>query len=87
MTGQTEQGTKPHRFAVSVLMERRKVEGNPWIAESWRAVGVTVGAAAATASDGERPSCVVSGSGAAQYLWTGLTVELPQQQDHALPAG
>jgi hypothetical protein len=55
-------------------MERRKVAGNPWINESWRAIGVTVGAAR-TGGRG-RPDLVVSDAGADQYLWTGLRVEL-----------
>ena len=63
------------RFPVSVVMERREVKGNPWVSESWKAVGVTVGAGS-PASGGERPLRLVGGPGATQYLWTGLTVEL-----------
>ena len=75
MTNPTEPGGSGSRFPVSVLMERRKVEGNPWISESWKALGVTVGTGP-TAADCAGPLCLVSGAEAAQFLWTGLEVEL-----------
>jgi hypothetical protein len=64
----------PTRFPVTVLMERRNVDGNPWISERWKAVGVTVGAA--RANGGVNPVRVVSGPDGDQYLWSGLQVEL-----------
>ncbi len=78
----------PTRFPVNVLMERRRVSGNRWVTDSWRAVGVTVGGT--SMSDSNRADCrdaetgatptvpvpVVEGPDAAQYLWPGLHVEL-----------
>jgi len=61
-------------FAVAVLMERRKVSGNPWIDESWKAVGVTVGEMRAMKEG--NPIKVVDGADATQFLWSGLRVEL-----------
>ena len=63
------------RFPVSVVMERRSVQGNRWVSESWKAVGVAVGARTVAGGE-ENPLCLVSGRDASQYLWTGLTVEL-----------
>lgn len=74
MTSSSEPAAPATRFPVSVIMERRKVPNNPWISESWSAVGVTVGAAGD--GGGENPRLLVKGPSAAQYLWTGLTVEL-----------
>ena len=62
------------RFSVSVLMERRKVSGNRWIDESWKAVGVTVGGTETGEEVG--PIKVVDGADASQFLWSGLKVEL-----------
>lgn len=61
-------------FLVSVLMERRTVSGNPWIDESWKAVGVTVGATQNEVEGG--PVMVVDGADATQFLWSGFKVEL-----------
>lgn len=61
-------------FPVSVIMERRRISGNRWITESWHALGVTVGDLSGPGS-GE-PRLLVEGPRAAQYLWTGLRVEL-----------
>lgn len=55
-------------------MERRRVRDNPWVTESWKAVGVTVGAGRPDAS--AQPLPLVAGPDAAQFLWTGLIVEL-----------
>jgi hypothetical protein len=74
MTDSSSEWVSATHFPVSVLMERRKVEGNPWIGESWKAVGVMMGASHAEATD--EPVRVASGEDAAQYLWTGLEVEL-----------
>ncbi len=64
----------PSIFPVSVLMERRNVSGNPWISESWNALGVVVGAD--RAGEAGNPIRVVDGVDADRFLWTGLTVEL-----------
>ena len=61
-------------FPVSVLMERRKVTGNRWIDDCWKAIGVTVGAA--RVDSGENPVRVVESDESAQFLWTGLEVKL-----------
>jgi hypothetical protein len=74
MTALIDPAALPSRFPVNVIMERRKVTDNPWISESWSALGVTVGAAAGGGT--ENPRLLVEGPQAAQYLWTGLTVEL-----------
>ena len=66
--------TMASSFPVSVLMERRKVSGNPWIDESWKAVGVAVGAT--RRGEEGSPIKVVDGADATQFLWSGLTVEL-----------
>jgi hypothetical protein len=61
-------------FPVCVVMEVRRVRGNPWISESWRALGVTVGALPGPGP--AEPRLLVEGPDAAQYLWTGLRVDL-----------
>jgi hypothetical protein len=82
----------PTRFPINVVMERRKVRGNRWVTDSWRAVGVTVGnggtpseqtsagpGANGDAEQGPAPRCpvpIIEGPDAAQYLWPGLCVEL-----------
>lgn len=66
--------TVPTRYPVKLLVERRAVRGNPWVAESWRAVGVTLDGAPATSVTG--PIEVVAGEDASQFLWRGLWVEL-----------
>ena len=76
----------PSRFDVSVIMERRRVRNNRWLSHSWRAVGITVGSGSAEdRPDGPRlcragavdnPTTIIEGPDAAQYRWTGLTVEL-----------
>jgi hypothetical protein len=64
----------PSRFPVSVIMERRRVSNNRWLAESWHAIGVTVGGDQADADANPRP--IVDRPDASQFLWRGLTVEL-----------
>jgi hypothetical protein len=64
----------PERFSVRVLMERRSVRGNPWVKESWHALGVMVGTGRGAASS--EPAEVVRSPNAAQFLWGGLSVEL-----------
>jgi hypothetical protein len=61
------------RLPVSVLMERRRLSENPWIDETWRAVGVAVGKRQA---DSVNPVPVVQSAEVTQWLWTGLNVEL-----------
>ncbi len=61
-------------FPVCVIMELRRVRGNPWISESWRALGVTLGALPGPGP--AEPRLLVGGPDAAQYLWTGLRVDL-----------
>ncbi len=61
-------------FPVSVIMERRQVQGNRWVTEGWSALGVTPGTMAGAGS-GE-PRLLVEGPRAAQYLWTGLRMDL-----------
>jgi hypothetical protein len=75
MADSSEHTVRAGPFPVSVLMERRRLEGNPWVSESWKALGVTVGSPPA-AEGGRNPLCVVTGAAAAQYLWTGLSVAL-----------
>lgn len=75
MTNSRDHAVVAGPFPVSVLMERRRIEGNPWVSESWKAVGVTVGSVPA-AKGRENPRCVVSGEAAAQFLWSGLSVAL-----------
>lgn len=76
----TESITPPESvFPVSVIMERRQITGNPWVSESWSALGVTVGGPSAQtlpAGNSAQPRLLVEGSQAAQFLWSGLTVEL-----------
>jgi hypothetical protein len=67
----TGEGSASH-FPVSVIMERKRITDNPWIGETWKALGVTVGRAAAACGD---PIPLVQGQDAAQYLWTGLRVD------------
>jgi hypothetical protein len=55
-------------------MERRQVSGNRWITESWSALGVTVGDLPGPGP--AEPRLLVEGAHAAQYLWTGLRVDL-----------
>ncbi len=62
------------RFPVCVIMERRRVSGNRWITENWRALGVTVGDFPGPGP--AKPRLMVEGPDAAQYLWTALCVEL-----------
>lgn len=57
---------------VSVIMERRRVAENPWINESWSAIGVTVGDLPGPGP--ADPLLLVEGEAAAQYLWTGYSV-------------
>lgn len=61
-------------FPVCVIMEFRRVRDNPWISETWRAIGVTVGALPGPGP--AEPRLLVEGPDAAQYLWTGLRVDL-----------
>jgi hypothetical protein len=61
-------------FPVCVIMERRRVRGNPWISETWHAHGVTVGDLPGPGP--AEPRLLVEGPAAAQYLWTGLRVDL-----------
>jgi len=75
MSDSQSASTVASSFPVSVLMERRKVSGNPWIDESWKAVGVTVGATETGGVVGG-PVKAVDGADAAQFLWSGLEVEL-----------
>ena len=74
MTEAIDRNSVPSSFPVSVIMERRKLVGNPWIDESWSALGVTVGAAARMGAD--NPITLVDGDEVTQFLWTGLWVEL-----------
>jgi hypothetical protein len=74
MTQPVEACLPRDRFPLSVIMERRKVSGNPWIDESWRAVGVTVGDAPDPGAP--NPRLILEEGGVARYLWTGLSVEL-----------
>jgi len=67
-------GAVPSRFPVSVIMERRRVRDNPWLSESWSALGVTVGLP--HLDEARNPVPLVEGPESARYLWTGLTVEL-----------
>jgi hypothetical protein len=61
-------------FPVCVITEVRRVRGNPWISESWRAIGVTLGELPGPGP--AEPRLLVEGPEAAQYLWTGLRVDL-----------
>ena len=63
----------PERFPVRVLMERRSLRGNPWVQETWHALGVMVGAGQGAASDD--PAAVVRGPDSTQFIWRGLSVE------------
>jgi hypothetical protein len=57
-------------------MERRRVSGNRWVTDSWRAIGVTVGEGGAPHAAGPGPVPIVEGPDLAQYLWRGLRVQL-----------
>jgi hypothetical protein len=60
-------------FPVSVIMEWRRITDNRWVAESWRALGVTLGDLPGPGP--AEPRLLIEGPGAAQYLWTGLRVD------------
>jgi len=62
------------RFPIRVVMERRRVSGNPWISENWKALGIAVGNGPEGAVS--NPVQLVSGPDAAQFLWSGLVLEL-----------
>ena len=68
----------PDTYPASILMLRYTVAGNPWIAEGWRAVGVTLGDRPEhIPTSGQR---VVNGSGQNQYLWSNLSISLFQDE-------
>jgi len=59
-------------------MLRYAVEGNPWISENWRAVGVMLGdRPEGTPTQGEP---VVNEPGQTQYLWSNLSLGLFQDE-------
>jgi hypothetical protein len=74
MSGSLEEQALVTQLPVSVVMERRKIADSPWVSETWSAIGVTVGRGPAAA--GDEPITLIEGAQAAQYLWTGLQVEL-----------
>ena len=73
MAGTIEERAVASKFPVSVIMERRRIIGNPWATEGWTALGVTVGRVAA--AGGQNPVPLVSGPDATQFLWSGLTLQ------------
>ncbi len=80
MSEKTEIHHGPDAYPVSIVMLRYAVEGNPWISENWRAVGVTLG-------DRDRPEKistsgrqVVDEPGQHQYLWSNLSLGLFQDE-------
>ncbi len=73
---QQQTGFGPIRttFPVSVVMERRPIDGNRWATESWKAIGVIVGSA--YEGQEQNPVLLVESDSVARFLWHGLRVEL-----------
>lgn len=72
--------TGPETFTVGVLLERSPVQGNRWISERWRAIGLAVGRQAAGPGDGPRPLVAESGDGGQVYLWPGFELRLHRDE-------
>ena len=59
-------------FPVSVIISWQPVEGNRWVTERWRALGVVAGVSDA----GVSRSLIHSSDSERQYLWNGFTLSL-----------
>lgn len=73
MTGQ-QQTTSATVFPVSVIMEYSQVRQGRWTVPKWEVTGIVAGEAMATA--GIKRTLIRSENDRAQYLWTGLALEL-----------
>ena len=73
-------GAWADQVPLSVITAREKVEGNRWIEERWRVIGVIAG----RAEDSEKIVRTVlrTGPDGEQYLWTGFVLRLrPYEAD------
>ena len=59
-------------FPVSVIISWQPVEGNRWVTERWRALGVIAGVSDAAM----KRSLIHSSDSERQYLWNGFTLSL-----------
>ena len=66
------------RHTVAVIMQRSQVQQGRWSVPSWRAVSVVAGEHLAGKSAGQ--TTIYEDDGEAQYLWSGLTLELYRDQ-------
>lgn len=73
-------GVLADRIPLSVVTAREKVEGNRWIDERWRVVGVIAGHA--KDSGGITRTMLRASPDGEQYLWTGFVLRLrPSEAD------
>ncbi len=77
MTDSTPVAATVVRFPVTVVMERKPVQGSRWVTYSWNATGVVVSAHAAAGWKLVRSE---TGSGAAEFLFGGLELRLHKDE-------
>ena len=68
----------PSEYPVSIIMERRPAS-NPWIEESWEAVGITVGEPGMEVHRGQ-PLKIHEDGPVTQYLHGGFTLRLHEDE-------